>query len=173
MIQRLGSAFIWYGSGSGASLFYWIPIRIWGFDDQKLKKIYSWKKITNFLNQKLQFTYPQAFIKDVQATEEAFSPQKWTSSTSKHEIFKFFLLFGVIFAILDPDTDPLTWLNPNADAIHCIHPSEWIRRPAVLICISHKGLEKGECNLSAGDAIGTIPVVYFCVYMMCWLCDGK
>ncbi len=28
------------------------------FDDQKLKKNYSWKKIKFFLDQKLQFTYP-------------------------------------------------------------------------------------------------------------------
>jgi hypothetical protein len=31
----------------------------------------------------LQFTYPLASIKDSQATGEAFSPQKRTSSTSK------------------------------------------------------------------------------------------
>jgi hypothetical protein len=33
----------------------------------------------------LQFTYPQVSIKDAQATGEAFSPQKTTSSTLKHE----------------------------------------------------------------------------------------
>ncbi len=31
------------------------PVQIQGFDDQKLKKIYSWKF---FIYQKLQFTYP-------------------------------------------------------------------------------------------------------------------
>jgi hypothetical protein len=36
-----------------------------------------------FFEPKLQFTYP---LKDVQATEEAFNPQKRKSSTSKHEI---------------------------------------------------------------------------------------
>jgi hypothetical protein len=35
---------------------------------------------------KLQFTYPFAYINDVQATGEVFSPQKITSNTSKHEI---------------------------------------------------------------------------------------
>jgi hypothetical protein len=42
------------------------------------------KKIKYFLDPKLQFsefTYPQASIKDIQATEETFSPQKRTSST--------------------------------------------------------------------------------------------
>ncbi len=33
------------------------PIRIQGFNDQKLKKNNSWKKKKNF-DQKLQFTYP-------------------------------------------------------------------------------------------------------------------
>jgi hypothetical protein len=38
------------------------------------------------------------------ATGEAFSPQKRTSSTSKHEISeKFFFLLWAIFALLDPD----------------------------------------------------------------------
>ncbi len=35
------------------------PIRIQGFNDQKILKIYSWKKKINFFfDQKLQFTYP-------------------------------------------------------------------------------------------------------------------
>ncbi len=57
------------------------------------------------MDQKLQFTYPWDSIKDVQVTEEAFSSQKRTSSTSKHEISKFFLLLRVIYALLDPDPD--------------------------------------------------------------------
>ncbi len=54
-----------------------------------------------------------ASIKDVQVTEEAFSSQKRTFSTSKHEI-SFFFYFCSIFAILDPDPDMdlLTLLNP-------------------------------------------------------------
>ncbi len=39
-----------------------------------------------FFFQKLHILYPQAFMKDVQATGEAFSPQKGISITSKHEI---------------------------------------------------------------------------------------
>jgi hypothetical protein len=71
-----------------------------------LEKNYSWKKFKFFLDQKLQFTYPQASIKNVQVTEEAFSSQKRPSSTSKHELLKNFLLLWVIFALLDPDPDP-------------------------------------------------------------------
>jgi hypothetical protein len=44
-----------------------------------------------------------ASIKDVQATAEAFSPQKRTSSTSKLE---FSSLLRVILVLLDPDPDP-------------------------------------------------------------------
>jgi hypothetical protein len=42
---------------------------------------------------------------NVQVTEEAFSSQKRTSNASKHEIFNFFLLLWVNFALLDPDSD--------------------------------------------------------------------
>jgi hypothetical protein len=46
-----------------------------------------------FLNKKMQFTYPMASIKNVQATGEVFSPQKRTLSTSKHEISSLFSIF--------------------------------------------------------------------------------
>jgi hypothetical protein len=64
-----------------------------GFDDLKLKKITAEKNINFLGDQKLQFTYPLASIKDVQATGEAFSPQKRTSSTSKHENSVLFSIF--------------------------------------------------------------------------------
>jgi hypothetical protein len=41
--------------------------------------------------------------RDAQATGEAFSPQKRTSCTSKHENSLPFLCLLVIFALLDPD----------------------------------------------------------------------
>jgi hypothetical protein len=41
----------------------------------------------SFFDQKLQFTYDKASIKDGQATGEAFSPQKRTSSTSENVIY--------------------------------------------------------------------------------------
>ncbi len=56
----------------------------------------------SFFGQKLKFAYPG---KGAQTTGEAFSPQKRTSNTSKYEIFKFFLLLWVNFALLDPDPD--------------------------------------------------------------------
>ncbi len=42
-------------------------------------------------------------IKDVKLMEEAFSPQKRTSSISRHEIFSPFSTLWNIFALLDPD----------------------------------------------------------------------
>jgi hypothetical protein len=67
-------------------------------------------KILGIKNNNIPILRP---IKYFQATEEAFSPQKRTSSTSKHEIScNFFLILWVTFALLDPDTDPLTSFNP-------------------------------------------------------------
>ncbi len=79
------------------------PVRIQGFDDQKFTKIYSWKKIC--FASKTTIYLSLGSIKDVQVTKEAFSSQKRTSSTWKHEIYIFFLLLWVIFALLDPDPD--------------------------------------------------------------------
>ncbi len=57
-------------------------IRIQGFDDQKLQ-IWQLNKI---FWQILIYYPPKASMEDVQGTEEAFNPQKWTFSISKHEI---------------------------------------------------------------------------------------
>jgi hypothetical protein len=55
---------------------------------KKNEKNLQLKKIKHFLVKIAVYcTYPKASIKDVPATEEAFSPQKRTSSTSKHKIF--------------------------------------------------------------------------------------
>jgi hypothetical protein len=72
------------------------------FDDLKLKKIYSWKFNFYFLDQKLQFTFPLASVKDAQATGEAFSPQKRTALPNM-KILYFFLFLCIIFTLLDPD----------------------------------------------------------------------
>jgi hypothetical protein len=44
--------------------------------------------------------------------EKTFSPQKRTPSTSKMKFINFFLCMWIIFALLDPDTDPGTQLTP-------------------------------------------------------------
>jgi hypothetical protein len=96
-------------------------LRIQGFDDQKMKKCCSRKKSLVFFYQSFQFTYPS--IKDAQATGKSFSPQKRTSSTSKHEIFYFILFLWIIFALLDPDpvaqinVDPVAQINVGPDPV--------------------------------------------------------
>jgi hypothetical protein len=60
---------------------------------KNLKEFTAVKLFLIFFGSKLQFTYPWASIKDTQATEEAFSPQKRTSSTSKHENSLLFSIF--------------------------------------------------------------------------------
>ncbi len=69
--------------------------------------------------QKLQFTFSWAFIKDVKATEEAFSPQKRTSSTYKHEIYLFFSVFEGHFCPPGSGCGFWIWIR--------IHWPDWIR----------------------------------------------
>ncbi len=71
--------------GFRSIFIYTDPVLIW-------TKIYSWKKF-NFFGSKTTIYLSLAFIKDFQVTKEAFSSQKRTSSTSKHEISKFFSTF--------------------------------------------------------------------------------
>jgi hypothetical protein len=73
------------------SILGWIPIWIQNFDDQKFKKKLQLKKNLIFSDQTTLYLSLGLQIKDVQATEEAFSPQKRTSSTSQHEIFSIFV----------------------------------------------------------------------------------
>jgi hypothetical protein len=51
------------------------------------------------------FLFPStyAFLKDVQATGEAFSPQKEHPAIQKIKFINLFLIFGVIFGLLHPD----------------------------------------------------------------------
>ncbi len=107
--QCCESVFIW--SGFGSSILGWIPIRIQGFVDQKLTKIYNKNKyfVLFFKSKTTIYPIPRPPQRTSKLQKEAF---KRTSSTSKHEIFKFFLLLSVIFALLDPDsesgsTDPI------------------------------------------------------------------
>jgi hypothetical protein len=54
-IQGCGSAFI----SSGSSILGWIPIRIQGFNDQKMDKNYSWKNIKFFLIKNYNLPIPR------------------------------------------------------------------------------------------------------------------
>ncbi len=83
---------------------------------KNLKQFTSEKFLMVLFDQKLLFSYIEVSITDIQITGEAFSPPKRTSSTSKHNFFFFtFFCFCGYFALLDPDAEPLTWLNPGSN----------------------------------------------------------
>ncbi len=109
----------WYGSGSNTDPGFWWP---------KIEKNLQLKFFIFFL-QKLQLTI--VLHKRRPSYRRSLQISKRTSSTSKHEI-QFFQLLWVIFALLDtdpdPDQDPLTWLNPDTIRIRIqIHWPDWIR----------------------------------------------
>jgi hypothetical protein len=110
--------------------------------------MYSWKNKTKNLNQRLHFTYPKASIKDAQVTKKAFSSQKRTSSTSKHEISKFFLLLWVIMP---------SWIlirNPNTDP----DPKPW------LLMRQYSGLAHRCSHAKIGDTECSAPITYTLFY---------
>ncbi len=105
--QGCGSVFLFSGSGSGSRGWCWRPIRIPGFNDQKLKKNYSWKflfiffwsKTAIYLSLGLRKVCP-SYRRSLQFSKEAIQHFKtWTFK-------KNCLLLWVIFALLDPDPDP-------------------------------------------------------------------
>jgi hypothetical protein len=79
-------------------------------------KIYSCK---TFLDRKLQITYPWASIKDAQAMRVQEKPsalkREHPALQNNLKILYFFLYLWVIFALLDPDTDPATQINADPD----------------------------------------------------------
>jgi hypothetical protein len=76
-------------------------IRIQHFRSMRIRiqKTKNWENINSWKNcvlwWKIAINYSWASIKDVQATVEAFTPKKRTSSTSKHEISELFLFLWV------------------------------------------------------------------------------
>jgi hypothetical protein len=114
-----------------------------------LKKNYSWKFF--FYYQKLQFTYPYASIKDVQATEEAFSPQKYPALQNIFSTFKGnFCPPGSGSGSGSGSTD-LTASGSNPDTKNCSH----LEKPLFRIWWPEPGLDwlgkvPGEVQLAAG-----------------------
>ncbi len=78
----------------------------------------NWKNLQLIKKCTIQYL-PQASIKDVLATREAFSPQKRTSSTSKHEIFIFSICVG---HFCSPRSTDLIESGSNPDPKHCKIP---------------------------------------------------
>ncbi len=71
---------------------------------------------------KLQFTYPYASIKDVQATEEPSALKRDHPALQKIKFINCFQFLWVFLpsCIRIADTNPLNWLNPD--------PKHWIYR---------------------------------------------
>ncbi len=97
----------------------WILIRIRVLITKIKKKCrYSWKKPFLYLKKTTNYL-SLGLHKGVKATEEAYSPQKRTSSTSKHDISLFFSIFVGQFCppgsgygstlLRNPDPDPEHW----------------------------------------------------------------
>jgi hypothetical protein len=76
-----------------------IQFQIQGFDDQKLKKKFTAGIFFYFFDQKLQFTYLQASLKDAQATGEVFNPKKKHIQHCKTRKFFPFFIFVVHFCL--------------------------------------------------------------------------
>ncbi len=101
-LQCCGSGFNESGSNSDPG-FWWSKI-----EEEKIQL----KIFFSFFDQKMHYMYPLGSGYDVQATGEAFSPQKRTSSTSKHS--SLFLFCGSFFhsgiriqpTKIDADPDP-------------------------------------------------------------------
>jgi hypothetical protein len=98
----------WFGSAlvsmrTQIQHFRSMRIQTQGFYDKNCKNFKAEKINVFFIkNCNLLIIRPTS-IKDVQATGEAFSPQKRTSRTSKLGNFSLFIFLSVIFAVLNPD----------------------------------------------------------------------
>ncbi len=109
-----------YRSGTGSN-----PDRIQGFDDQKLKKIYSWKKnslskTTIYLSLGLHKGRP-SYRRSLQLSEENIQHFK----TWNFLIFSYFVGYFCppgYGSELGSDPDPLTWLNPDPKRIRIRNP---------------------------------------------------
>ncbi len=87
--------------GSGSSILGWLPIwiRIQGFDDQNCKKNLQLKQNLIFFEIKnCNLLIPRSHTKVFQAPGEAFSSQKRTSGTSKHDISYVFYFCGTFWS---------------------------------------------------------------------------
>ncbi len=77
-----------------------------------------------FIDKKLQFTYPWASMKDVQATgqEKPSALKREHSALQNMKFHNFFLFLWVIFALMDPDPESTDLIesgsNPDPDLKH-------------------------------------------------------
>jgi hypothetical protein len=88
------------------------PIWIQGFDDQKVKKKNTAEISFSFFDQNYTLIIPRPPHKGRPSYRRSLPPSKEYIQYLKFiNLFSFF--WGVIFALLDPNTDPGTQLNPD------------------------------------------------------------
>jgi hypothetical protein len=80
-----------------------------------LKKKLQLKKKLNFFGSKTTIYLSLGLHKELSSYRRSLQLSKEVIQHFKTRTFKFFLLLWVIFALLDPDPDPLTRLNPDPD----------------------------------------------------------
>jgi hypothetical protein len=99
------------GFGSSCqSLEAVLGIRIKGFDDQKFKKN-RWKFFISFLKQKIVIYLLLGLHKGCLVYRGSLQPSK--ENIPHFNTWNFIPFLVVIFSLLDPDPDPLTWLDPD------------------------------------------------------------
>ncbi len=112
--QCFGSGFI--ESGSGSSILGWIPIRIQGFDDQKLEKLQLKKNLT-FFGSKIAVYLSLGIHKGRPSSRWSFfQPSKENIQHLKMNFLNIFYFCRSLLP-LNPDPDPLTWFNPDPTRI--------------------------------------------------------
>ncbi len=137
----------------------------------KMEKIFSWKNVICFFYQK--FSYPKAPIKDAQATGEAFSPHKRTSSTSNMRFRNIFRFFWVIFALLDPDPilkNRIRMPTRNNCRSRILHFWFW---KAVCLIRLRSGIFKNILILIRTYFLGSDLSLFFLIISNCYSISGK
>ncbi len=104
--QGCGSVFIFYGSGSGSRVLCWRPIRIQGFNDQKLKKLQLIFFFFFFFLSKTAIYLSLGLHKVCPSYRRSLQLKRGHPTLQNMNFYQFFLLLWVIFALLDPDPDP-------------------------------------------------------------------
>ncbi len=88
------------------------PIRIQGFNDQKLKKNYNWKKGKFFGIKNYNSPIPRTPLRTSKLQKKLSALKKGHTTLQNMNFLNFFLLLRVIFALLDPEPIGIRIRNP-------------------------------------------------------------
>ena len=134
-----------------------------------------------------EFTVPYASIKDAQATGETFSPQKRTSSTSKHENSLLFSIYVVNFSPPGSGSGSgsgtttmvsylLKWIQLAGKALACIHCIWYLWNFIFFLSWVIYPLEEGPCCVyTPNNGKLTLIKTAYCTYRTAyrsWMTHG-